>query len=690
MTLPAQVGHEALRGRVRVVPRALTQDRYSAERPCYSPSGRYVAFQSNRDDIKDARIQDKQEVYLLDLKSKAVQRLTTGRWGNHSPRFGREDGQIYFVSNRSGIDNLYLLHWKSDSLWPITNLSSAISGPSLAADGRSAAFAVFEEGGWDIYLLKDPELMRRNTPLPRSRFIEVAEDTTGQERFFAPIALHNLKSYRSQSSMDSLERVLQSKKEGQAESAGDNRVEPNTSLDDDGFFLDPVPASADSQSQAPLKKDTLTQDSASQRIAPGWADNDSLDVFLQDAQPFREDGSLFTKPYQAQWSMDQFVAVAGYSSSNGMGGEGLLTLTDLMGDQEVNLWFFGAGGLDNINLFIEYGYLPMRTDWRLAAFHTYSEGTERMSEARYEKLRGRDGGSDTLWGYAPYGDRNMGGALLTNYPLSLFSRISMGNQLTWRTRSWKLVEDESYSGSSWTRILKNDPSAAPEEANTWELSLGWSFDNAQWGVTGPMEGNRLWAGVQGIVPGVLQESMGYWRADMDMRKYFRVFRRYSFAFRAAGGLSESWDGHVNPHRYLVGGDAMTINWNVNWDHWRGTQNDIHFSSMETPLRGFRYNDFTGTRMGVLNAEFRFPLIDQLSLGWPIPLTITHVTGVLFSDFGGTWEDRRILENRGWSAGWGWRLNLGIFVLRYTRAWSHQEFSTVKRNDYTYWSLGAEF
>lgn len=95
-------------------------------------------------------------------------------------------------------------------------------------------------------------------------------------------------------------------------------------------------------------------------------------------------------------------------------------------------------------------------------------------------------------------------------------------------------------------------------------------------------------------------------------------------------------------------------------------------------------------MGVGNMEFRFPFIDRLSFGWPIPLTITNVTGVLFTDLGGTWDNRETLAERGWGYGWGWRLNLGIFVLRYTRAWSVHDFSTVQRNDYTYWSLGAEF
>jgi outer membrane protein assembly factor BamA len=284
----------------------------------------------------------------------------------------------------------------------------------------------------------------------------------------------------------------------------------------------------------------------------------------------------------------------------------------------------------------------------------------------------------------------MGTQLSVAYPLSLYSRFNFGTQVAWRTRTWKVVSDAEYDGWGWNYDLKDDSLAAPERINTVELLLSWSFDNAQWGITGPAEGARLWASVRGIPPNVLQDRYAYWRADMDMRKYFRLFQRYTFAFRAAGGMSEPIKGYENPHRYLLGGDEWTINWNINNDHWHGTQEDVFFSSWETPLRGFRYNDFEGTRMGVANVEFRFPFIDRLSFGWPIPLTITNVTGVLFTDVGGTWNNRETMEERGWGYGWGWRLNLGIFVLRYTRAWSVHEFSTVDRNDYTYWSLGAEF
>ena len=50
----------------------------------------------------------------------------------------------------------------------------------------------------------------------------------------------------------------------------------------------------------------------------------------------------------------------------------------------------------------------------------------------------------------------------------------------------------------------------------------------------------------------------------------------------------------------------------------------------------------------------------------------------------------ISDNQGLALGWGWRLNLGIFVLRWTRAWPWDGIGAAKKQRTDYWSLGAEF
>jgi len=598
-----------------------------------------------------------------------------------------------------------------DSLWPLSNALTSVASASWSHEGNSIAFSLFEGGGWDVYLMKDPWTHRILTPIARTRFMEVAEDTTGTQKIFGPIALENLKTFQSKEAMDSLEQKIKGTKDSVPKAADiKSTFEP-----EDGLFLDPIEHKAalkDTNKTADTMKvaldtthadvDTIAHNTASTIsktdttafMPKAWDDIDTTGIFLarHDSTAFTTDGILRSKPYETKWGIDQFIALAGFSNTEGLGGQGAVTLSDLMGDQEVNFWLSGGGSLDNVNLYASYAYLPMRMDMSTSIMHTYSEGTEEMTLARFYELHDSTAptGGDTLWGIVPYGDRNIGAAVNLSWPFSIFSRIDFSSQLNLRTRKYLKISDESYDSGEWTHSTEADSSAKQLHLNSVDLTLGWSFDNALWGITGPMEGQRFWLGVQGTPPEVLQSKVGYWRADADLRKYYSFFHRYAFAFRMAAGMSEPLSGYQDPHRYLVGGDDFTINWHFNEDHWHGTQEDVYFSSWETPLRGFRYHDFAGSRMAVGNAEFRFPFIDQLSFGWPIPLTITNVTGSIFTDYGGTWDDRNVLENRGWGYGWGWRLNLGVFVLRYTKAWSSHHISTINRGEYTYWSLGAEF
>jgi len=758
LELPATLGTQGFPDEISQAPVALTNDHFTEERPVFSPSGRYVAFQTNRDaDSTDPFIKDKLDVYLLDLTGHSIRRVSKSRWTSTSPTFGEDDSLIVYISNRSGVDNIYLQNTFGDSTWPLSNVLSAVSSVSWSHTGNEVSFSLFENGGWDVYLMKNPWMHRRFSPLPKTRFMEVAEDTTGTQRFFASPTLENLKTFKSKAFMDSLEQEI---RESTGESHKSKEDKPGAQqavshqTDEDGFFLD-APArkvkkdstnavhmdsthtdsthtdttkihvvtlqsdtaqkdstqanslavqgdsahATPSIAQVPSAKDSIKDTTSHQKDAqitpaPGWNPPDTTKIFFTDKNQtaFNDDGSLHIKPYQTDWTLDQAQAVAGFSSTEGVGGQGAVTFSDLMGDQEINFWFFGGGSLDNLSFFLDYGYLPKRLDAHVSVFRNYAEGSETMTQAQYLALHDSIAtpGSDTVTGSVPYADQTYGAAVNFSWPLSIFSRIDFGSQLTMRQRTYKNITGSTWDGQEWNYTLSNDTIIKPQNLNTVELFLSWSFDNAQWGVSGPVEGQRLWAGVQGIPPGILQSQYAYWRADADMRKYFRIFQRYTFAFRAAGGISEPIEGYSDPHRYLVGGDDWTLNWHYNADNWHGSQKDVFFGSWETPLRGFAYNEFAGTRMGVVNAEFRFPFIDRLSFGWPIPLNITNVTGVLFTDYGGTWENRDVLSNHGWGYGWGWRLNLGIFVLRYSRAWSVDEYSSHKGGDYTYWSIGAEF
>jgi outer membrane protein assembly factor BamA len=96
------------------------------------------------------------------------------------------------------------------------------------------------------------------------------------------------------------------------------------------------------------------------------------------------------------------------------------------------------------------------------------------------------------------------------------------------------------------------------------------------------------------------------------------------------------------------------------------------------LRGYGRRSIYGTRMFLMNAEYRFPLFDRLVLGVPLrSLELPGIEGAVFADAGNAWEKWERFPRPKGSFGLGLRMSLGgYFVLRYDLA-RQTDFDTVK-------------
>jgi WD40 repeat protein len=698
--------------------RALTNDKAAEGNPVYSPSGRYIAYSTDlHTDLNDRWQRKKSDLYLLDLQTSSTRRLSLDRWSSSDPSFGPSDSLLVFVSNRSGIDNIYMQEVFGDSVWNVTNLLAGASSPSWSRDGSSLAFTLFERGGFDVYLMRNPIDKRQKDTLEPSLFVKMAQDSSGSVHLWNPLVISNLRSFDSTVRVDTIGQFLRDRESMVAQTAKDTALPPWEPPPEEGLLrtppkrLRPEKTLSDSVAQPTV----LNPDSSDSFVVVKTVVVDSLSALPRQRAPmvrppidtiafprkhsFGPDSTLLTHRYIPEWSLDQAMAMAGFSNLEGVGGQASLVFSDLMGEREFSFWMYSGGGsLTDINAFASYEYLRLRPDFSLSYLHTAGRGTELMSYQRYLETHPPLstpplGSPDSIQGMVPYRDENTSIALGVAYPLSIYSRFALSTDVSWRTRTYQHYSGESsynWSSGSYEYDLTDNPDAQNQDLNTLGARLSWSFDNAEWGWVGPVLGERLWAGVHVVPPGLLQKESAYWNAELDMRKYFKFLKRYTLATRVLAGMSEPFSGYRNPHAYLLGGDAWTLNWHFNDENYHASLDETTFAGWETPLRAFRYHEFRGSRMGLLNVEWRFPLIEVLQFGWPIPLGIRNVAGVLFSDIGGTWEDRRFMENRGWGYGWGWRMNLGVFVLRYSKAWGVHRFSTEKPGARVYWSLGADF
>jgi outer membrane protein assembly factor BamA len=118
------------------------------------------------------------------------------------------------------------------------------------------------------------------------------------------------------------------------------------------------------------------------------------------------------------------------------------------------------------------------------------------------------------------------------------------------------------------------------------------------------------------------------------------------------------------------------------------------------LRGLDYTAFSGKRYATTTVEVRVPFVRALVLDAPLPIMLTNIRGVLFADAGTAFDEPSSfvgadaeggyrLQDIAMGIGFGFRANLGIFLLREDTAWA-TDLAGIAEKPVHYITLGACF
>jgi hypothetical protein len=329
---------------------------------------------------------------------------------------------------------------------------------------------------------------------------------------------------------------------------------------------------------------------------------------LSHPQYARTDGV----PYDRKFSMDFAAADAVVAPGIGSGQGAVFLFSDLLSDHLMvfTISSFQTSGfgslLDNINGTAFYLNQAHRINWGVGAF--------RQRGLFYE------GDFATL-----YEEKSYGAFAQVRYPFDRFRRI-VGEYRIERSDRFDL-----YS-----------PGITEPHRVGWLASnyLTYVKDNTLWLPTGPIDGERYNL-TGGLVNDLTNGRFDSWIVSGDVRRYLRASLHSAVALRLQGYAS----GGERPRRIGIGGP---------WG-----------------LRGYPPNGYVaGTYAWLANAEFRFPLTDFLTIGFPFgAASFPGVQGALFVDYGRAWSDETARRGVLGSGGFGLRMPIGPpLVLRLDIGW----------------------
>lgn len=152
--------------------RQLTTDAYADLQPAWSPDGRTIAFATDRF-TTNLNTMDfgSPKLAVLTVSSGAIRRLGSQSGKQINPQWSADGRVLYYVSDASGIANVYRLELASGATAPVTNLYTGASGitalsPALSVAQESGAlvFSAFENQGLALYRVDTPRPLSGDLP----------------------------------------------------------------------------------------------------------------------------------------------------------------------------------------------------------------------------------------------------------------------------------------------------------------------------------------------------------------------------------------------------------------------------------------------------------------------------------------------------------------------------------------------
>ncbi len=611
--------------------RNLTNDIFTDQQPHWSPDGKTIYFASDRGDslyqkgnpltLAHWAAGNPLDIFSIDVATGKIQRITHSNFPNRANTVAHGGDNTYplpmsdgkgmiFESSRNGIDNLYYKDFATGEVVPLTNSLYGINEPSISRNGQKIAFTSLNYGGYDVFTMNLPLSHELKGPLAPTKYVS---------QFFSRKAIAEKSDTSSVSG--NLASIY-----GVSSTYNFNRMVFSSYTENEP-----------------------TKPKVSPFLLKGEVDSS---------------GNFLPFPYKIDFSPDIITGGAGYNTLYGFQGATELAFSDMLGNNEIDLYTDFQIDLQNSDYALSYTNLASRVNFGVGLIHTanflylYDNTTGYYELNRFQALIGQ---------------------LSFSRPFDRFRRVDL---------------DLSYLGISRQNI--DNPADPGASTNAIMGSISYVKDNSLEGYFAPVNGTRYSITLT-MVPQISSSFLGFETAGFDYRTYLPFFDVNTFAVRFSGAASTGPD----PQKFFIGGVSNWINRSYNTQLIPiNSVGDYAFLTPVFPLRGYDYDTQLGTKYFLANFEIRFPLIRYFVPGL-IPILLSNIEGVIFTDAGSAFDSPSAYKPFGKDAsgnlitrdllvgsGFGARVPFLYFVLRFDYAWQYdiEGFHSPS----FYFSLGGDF
>ncbi|RME20100.1 MAG: hypothetical protein D6800_13455, partial [Candidatus Zixiibacteriota bacterium] len=168
----------------------LTRDRYDDVEPSWTPDSRTLIFSSDRPHPRNPVIDNlghpwagpgshhpgdfvygMYNLFRIDVNTTRITPVDVGPGQNKYPQVSPDGKKVAFISNRNGIDNIYIGFLDTTRYYPVTDILSGIFELSWAPDGKKIVFSAFNKGGFDIIVTKKLSPVGKDGKLEPTDFV---------------------------------------------------------------------------------------------------------------------------------------------------------------------------------------------------------------------------------------------------------------------------------------------------------------------------------------------------------------------------------------------------------------------------------------------------------------------------------------------------------------------------------------